>query len=493
MTEPVSRRAAVPAVLGVLSVAVLGFGVALIEGRLQVGPLPVDAITTLVPLAIVALVPLARRSGTSGLEKLGLLAPLLAFLALQLVSVAMNGFGSDMLATSARYTGYGALMLIVALVARERATRHWLMWIVLAVGVAVSLIGIGSYVQMALAYLTRTGAGPGSLPSFRITSTFQNANFLGEYLVIVIGAGLALAFAERRGRRVLALAGTLVCGLALVLTYTRGSWLALAIALSVALLAVEARYFWGLVVVGVAGGLVVPGFLPRLASSFSTQGTAGFRMRLWRIAGEAIAEHPLAGWGPGRFYDAFSATVAAHPELGVGYSMYGAHNSYFTLLAETGLIGGLAFLALVASVVRSGVRAVARATEHAVRLEAAALTAGLGGFALNALTSNSFQHPQPAVFFWLVAGLLGGLALEVDALALAGAAAEAKAPGRWVAGSRVVQALAPVRSSMRCAWQASGFARVLLSEPRVRAALLDTSLLVRLVFGRPGRAEEAER
>jgi len=489
MTEPASRRAALPSVVGVFAVAVLGFGVALVQGRIQVGPLPVDAITTLVPLTIVALVPLARRSGTSRLEKLGLLAPLLVFLSLQLVSVAINGFGSDTFATFARYAGYGALMLVVALVTRDRSVRRRLMWIVLTVGAVVSLVGVGSYAQSAVAYVSATGASVASLPSFRITSTFQNANFLGEYLVIVIGAGLALAFAERRWRRALAVAGILVCGLALVLTYTRGSWLALAIAFGVALLAVEARYFWSLLAVGITGASVVPGFLVRLASSFSTEGTAGFRMRLWRIAGRAIAEHPLAGWGPGRFYDAFSATVAAHPELGVGYSMYGAHNSYFTLLAETGLVGGLAFVALVASVVRSGVRAVARATEHVIRLEAAALTAGLGGFALNALTSNSFQHPQPAVFFWLVAGILGGLALEVDATALAGAVAEAKAPGRWAAGSRVLQAIGPARSAISRAWRVSGFARMLLSEPHARATLLEGSLFIRLVFGRSARSE----
>lgn len=489
MTERAVRHPAIAAVLGVCGVAALVFGVALVQGRIALGPLPLDAVTVLVPLAILALVPLARRSGALGIERLGLLAPLLVFLLLELVSIAANGFGVDTYETFARYAGYGLLMVMIAAVARDGAVRRLLMWLVFGTALAVSAVGIASYVHQVAVFRSAASASV-AIPAIRVVSTFENANFLGEYLVIVLGVALALGLAESGLRRLVAWTGLLPIGLTLVLTYTRGSWLAVAVAFSIALVALGVRYIWSLVAVAGVGAMIVPGAVGRFVSSFSTEGTAGFRLRLWRVAGEAIAERPLMGWGPGRFYDAFSATVREHPELGVGYSMYGAHNSYFTLTTETGVIGGLAFVWLVFSVIRMGLRAVSTAAK-ALRLEAAALSAGLGGFAVNALTSNSFQHPQAALFFWVVAGLLAGLALEVDAAARAGVVREEPAPGRWAASSMVVRALEPLKSFFRGTWDASATRRLLVGEPRGNASAIDGSIAVRLFFGRPREQEES--
>ncbi len=492
MSVRADRGRTVPVLLALLGVAVLAFGVALVEGRVTFGPLPLDAVTVLVPVAIVALLPLARRQGMAGVDRLGILAPLAAFLALQAIVIAVNGFGTDMYATFVRYAGYALLLVCIAIVSRQRSVRRWFSWLVFGAGVAVSVVGIVWYVQRLIAFHITAGSTMLSTPAIRVVSTFANANFLGEYLVIVLGVALALALAERGWRRLVAWMGLLLVALCIILTYTRGSWLAVAVAFGIALLVLGARYFWGLVIVGGIGVAVIPGFLARLMSSFSTGGTAGFRLRLWRIAGQAMADRPVFGWGPGRFYDAFTATVIKHPELGVGYLVYGAHNSYYTLMTETGIIGGLAFLVFVLTVVRMGVRVAERAT-RALRFEAVALTAGLAGFAINALTSNSFQHPQAAVFFWIVAGLLGGLALEVGAIPRAEAAIAAAAPGPWVAGSAVVRAFAPLRAALGRAWHASATRSALLGEGRRPVALLEGSAVARLLFGKPPAAEEATR
>jgi putative inorganic carbon (HCO3(-)) transporter len=473
--------------LALAGIAALVGGVALVEGRASVGPVPFDAVIVLVPLALVALVPALRSIGVAGLRTGGILVPLLVFLAFMLGSVAGNGFGPDAFATFVRYTSYGLLLVAVASLAADRAFRRTALWLITASGVAVSAVGLVWYAERVSAFRSVAANAGLAVPAVRVFSTFQNANFLGEYLVLVIAASLALAFLSRGWRRYAALGALMPVALALVLTYTRGSWLAIAVALTLALIAIEARYVVAFLAAGAAGVLAIPGFAARLATSFSTEGTGGFRLRLWRVAGEAIAARPLAGWGPGRFYEAFAATVDANPELGVGYSQYGAHNGYFTLATETGVPGALAFVVLVLALVRSGVRVIASATEHALRFEAAALTAGVGAFALNALTSNAYQHPQPALFFWLTAALLVGVSLEAANTADAAADA-ASVRVRWRDSSIVAAALAPGAAALRRAWDGSAVRAFALRAPRDRDGILAGSLALRLLLGR-GRAE----
>ena len=102
-----------------------------------------------------------------------------------------------------------------------------------------------------------------------------------------------------------------------------------------------------------------------------------------------------------------------NPALQIGFLFYGAHNSYFQLTAETGIVGGLAFVWLVFAVCRMGAYYNRRIVDdRPAALANAALTAGLIAFSINALTSNSFQHPRAAVFFWVLAGMQAAIGAE---------------------------------------------------------------------------------
>jgi glycosyltransferase involved in cell wall biosynthesis len=223
----------------------------------------------------------------------------------------------------------------------------------------------------------------------------------------------------------------------------------------------------------VALAVAVPGVLARLMSVASTDGTGGFRLRLWKIAGAAIADRPLVGWGPGAFYEAFGATVLARPDLGVGYTEYGAHNAYFTLAAETGVLGGVAFVALVAAVVFVGVRGALSVGRGIARAPIAVLAAGLLAFSLNSLTSNSFQHPQATVFFWVVAGLMLG------AVYGRGRGVDAGAPAPSLAGRAFADSLVgrlTTGDASGGAWRSSRFASALSGVPAAHSQALAASL-----------------
>jgi len=124
------------------------------------------------------------------------------------------------------------------------------------------------------------------------------------------------------------------------------------------------------------------------------------------------------------------------------------------------------------------------------RLQVGAIATGLGAFALNALTSNSFQHPQAAVFFWLFAGVL--VAVTAD-LGMNGRAATitVDSPERDGALARLARGSVAVslasRASSRIAswWQAGWTRAFLLRPPAGDAAIVLSSAAGRLILGGP--------
>jgi putative inorganic carbon (hco3(-)) transporter len=395
------------ALVGVLAVTVL---IPLVPGRVPIGSFPGDAITLSLPLAIVFAIPLLRKLGARGLPPVGLQAAALIFLAVALLSVVFSHDPTSAFATWVRYAGYFALVVIVAAATREWWSRRVVMWSLVLAGSVTCVHGLYQYLHPDSKQAIGLQGLDVKVVATRVFATFENPNFYAEFLVLLFAVTLALVLTERwRGR----LIGLPLLGLQAVvlgLTYTRASWLALAAGLAVTVLIVDARWMWGFMAMGAAFIAAVPGGVGRLVSAFSLEGTASFRLRLWAITGQIIARHPWVGVGIGRFYDAFKEVSLLRPDLATGFLIYGAHNSYYAIMAETGVLGGIAFVWAVITVVRMGLFYAPRMREDRMAFLAnAALTAGLIAFAINAMTSNAFQHPRGAVFFWVLAGLQAGI------------------------------------------------------------------------------------
>ena len=497
------------ALVGVLAMTVL---VPLIPGRVPIGSFPGDAITLSLPLAILFSVPLLRKLGAKGLPPAGLQGAALIFLALALVSVVFSHDPKSAFATWFRYAGYFALVVVVAAATREWWSRRIVMW-------SLTLAGSWTCVQGLYQYMHPDAnqaiglQGLDTTVATRVFSTFDNPNFYAEFLVLLFAVTLALVVSERWRGKAIALPLLAVQTVVLILTYTRGSWLALAAGLAVTALMVDPRWMWAFVGLSGAFLAVVPGGFHRLVSAFSLEGTASFRLRLWAITGQIIARHPWVGVGIGRFYDAFREVSLLRPDLATGYLTYGAHNSYYALMAETGVLGGLAFLWVVITVARMGLFYAPRMRDdRRAFLTNAALTAGLIAFAINAMTSNAFQHPRGAIFFWVLAGLQAGVGAKYWAAAVQKRPVHAKGgvlsrvwhaswPGR-AADALFVRALHIPRI-----WKTSGLGWLIADLPRVwsdsildhwlvgfpigKGTLLQRSPAVAVVLG-PGWADGAQ-
>lgn len=406
MRDDVRTRRSVAEIVALCGLALLAVVVPIVPGRFTMGRLPLDGVTVALPLALAATYPFLRRLGTRRVPSLLFEVPVLVFLAIAAVGVvfAQDRVGAVMALT--RYAAYFALAGTVSAVCVRPGNRRVLTWAV-ASGTAVTVV------QAAVQYLRPSQAvasfGFSDTVAARVFGSFGNPNGYAEYLVVALAVAVSLVLTERGAGRWIA--GVILTGglIAFALTYTRGSWLAVIAGALVAAAIVDIR--WS-VAVGAAGSALlalVPGGFARLTSIFEAKGGASVRLPLWRMALGMIERHPVTGVGIGGYLKALAAQVEADPAfLPAGAEgVFTAHDSYLMVAAETGFPGGLAFLWLVARIVRSCGMYAARLVRGSEEwLRHAAFTAGVVAFAANAVTDNTFQNPRGATMFWVLVGLM---------------------------------------------------------------------------------------
>jgi O-antigen ligase len=236
-----------------------------------------------------------------------------------------------------------AFFLTVAAVGRVEGPR--IVLAALAAGCAFAAIqGILEYASMR------------SLdPSHRIFGTFNNPNAMAGMMILGLLVSLGLMLVADRLPRLLAGSSSLLCGFALVLTGSRGGFLAAAIgilALVIYVLALRRPRKLAVVLVPVvlvaalgfglqlrgaeseagAGGLQRVGQVEQTATQ-----SVGFRINLWRGALQMIGDNPL-GYGIGSYR--FEST-----RPGITQQTVMTHQTYLQLGASGGVAAMGVFLA----------------------------------------------------------------------------------------------------------------------------------------------------
>jgi O-antigen ligase len=158
---------------------------------------------------------------------------------------------------------------------------------------------------------------------------------------------LALGLARQTGKRRYAFAAATIF-LADILTFSRGGYIGLivgGVVYGLMLVPTMSRVNFRRLAGAALGGVLI--FLTfgqsvwsRMITSFSFADASSLeRIRLWQEALVAIAQHPVLGVGLGNYI------VVARPLYTTGTPFY-AHNLYFDIALEIGLLGLFIFLAL---------------------------------------------------------------------------------------------------------------------------------------------------
>lgn len=294
--------------------------------------------------------------------------------------------------------------LVGAHIARVRA-REAAFWTMAAASVGACLV----------AFVQRAGGidvGPLHIGSaHRVGGTMFTMTFAGIlYQLVLFNATAALS--PRFSRRRWLLAGIVAIEfVALLLTMTRGAWIALFAGAAVLCLLVRRRA----AVVGVAIALavaVVFSFVfardegrtiavTELATRPADRNVAT-RLVLWAISWDLFRDHPVFGVGMGDY------TIEADRRLGEREvrTTVDTHNVYLHVLATRGLVGFIPFVVYFVVLLRSLRRVWSRAGPMSIeRCYAAGTIAAVAAVMVGALTENNVDDSEVFMALMFLVGI----------------------------------------------------------------------------------------
>jgi O-antigen ligase len=230
----------------------------------------------------------------------------------------------------------------------------------------------------------------------RVSGTFAHPNPFSIYLAIVIVMAVAMVPRVAGWVRWVLVGGALVASGCLLLTYTRGSWIALLVGLLV-VGALQSRTLIGIVV---GGALVLSLLVPSVTARFADletetrySGAAGnsfiWRVDYWREIVELSEGSPVTGIG--------LKGIARSTDAGKN-----AHNDLIRVYVETGLAGLAAYLALAASLVVTARRALRTARAGWARGVAVGFAGVLAVLGVVSVSSNVITQ---VVLLWYAVAL----------------------------------------------------------------------------------------
>lgn len=414
----------------------------------------------------------ARRSDWGQLLFCGACAGLAALLAVadylpQMVSVAV-------------VTAIGVLFLVRAIVTRTLAPRtmadwpnvltllllpvglwvsfdgklNWISWLVvcrIVAGMAVfyGLAGLagtrwlvflpGSFLLLSLAVLAFVavdtqwpaskmpllpGAFYQTLPAFQLPGRAAggfNPNLTGGTLALFLLPAVALLlWGEGRWLRLLALLTAGLIGMVLLLSQSRGAWIAAALALLI-MPGLRWRRWWIVVLalmVAAAVGLwaveperIAQAVFPAVGVSESTVNTLSGRLEIWSRALYLIQDFSFTGAGPGRFHWVVNLLYPLFT-IGPDAEVPHAHNTFLQAAADFGIPGLIAHVAFLLTLAAGLLATVRRNREGTLPALAVGLLGALLVYLLHGMIDALYASQRAYVLASVTFGVMALLSID---------------------------------------------------------------------------------
>jgi len=303
--------------------------------------------------------------------------------------------------------------------------------VILIIGALLGIYGIFQYQGIDFSFWGR------NVGRLQIFGLFGNVNYFAEYLIVPLSIAVPLFFiSNNRIKKVLLLIGILSMGTTLIVTLTRGSYVAFAIALifmfflfllsggkgiikknkKIILLLLTAVIIFTLLII-IPNPLNKPDTLfskikERISISQFTQGQSIIRrFAIWKFTTPMIKDRPLLGSGLGTYKYNSLRYQALFFEQGQNRSLYPygfaskAHNEYLQFWVEIGIVGLAIFIWLMIAYFNYGIRYLKRENNEQKK----GIVIGLMGAVMAVLVDGMFGFPLhlPATIalFWLTLAL----------------------------------------------------------------------------------------
>lgn len=231
----------------------------------------------------------------------------------------------------------------------------------------------------------------------RVYSTFENPNVYGEYLILAIPIIAGLLWTEKGVFKKLFWLGSLgVTMLALVLTFSRGCWLGIILAIGLLAIMIDRRF----ILLGIVALLFLPFVLPEsIINRFLSIGNMGdsstsYRVYIWMGTLAMLADYWFSGIGLGitsfnTIYPIYSYNNISAPH---------SHNLYLQLVVEFGIVGLIIFLGMLYNFYKETIISICKKKN----ILTSSLIAGVSGFMLQSMFDYTWYNYRVVLIFWII-------------------------------------------------------------------------------------------
>lgn len=297
----------------------------------------------------------------------------------------------------------------------NRRQLDTLIFLMVLAGTAVAAYGILQYIfRWGYQSAAWVDSDMFSGIEFRVPSTLENPNMLGQYFLLAIPLGGAKLLSSREwGARIFYLC---CCGLmcvCMILTFSRGAWLALLFAGLVFVLFLNPRLILLAPFALIALYFVLPETVITRFTSIGdlSDDSTSYRLYIWLGTLAMLKDYWLCGIGPGE--DAFNMVYPAYSYNAI--TAPHSHNLFLQIVCDVGITALVVFILLLFVYFRMLCSALSREKDWTSRMLQIAFTSGACGFMVQAMTDYSFYNYR-VMFLFFVFLALGGLAARRSSL-----------------------------------------------------------------------------
>lgn len=236
-------------------------------------------------------------------------------------------------------------------------------------------------------------------------ATFTNSLIFATFMLVLFPFSIYSTITQKGGRRIASGICVVIYFVSIASTYSRGAYLAIIAALFV-LMFLGRNYALNIAITFVSVLAVLPpSVFKRLAEVSVKDIAVGERFKIWAACFDIIGENFFLGIGAG--------SDNLHQRLVEDYAIRWphAHNLYFELLVEGGIVGLILMGAVLALIIKDCIRIVSCGGKW--KLFGMCTLSAVAGILMMSMTEFTFQTPKELQVIMVVLGFLeAGLRLS---------------------------------------------------------------------------------
>ncbi|MDR1117498.1 MAG: O-antigen ligase family protein [Oscillospiraceae bacterium] len=241
----------------------------------------------------------------------------------------------------------------------------------------------------------------------RVYSIFGSPNIMGCFMVMFAPLTASYAYRVKPLWLKILIWGCAACMcLACLVTFSRGAWLGMAVAVSFFAVYKDRRII-ALVLLAAGVAVFIPQVVNRITflftDEFALANNYGGRAGRWREGMKILnMANPYFGYGLGRF----GGAVAMQNRTNLSINYFYMDNYYLKTLVEMGYIGLTGYIFVLVSLLFTALRSIFRTKARSISPGVIGLAAGMIGVLVHCFTENIFEVPYMNAYFWGMAAMV---------------------------------------------------------------------------------------